>query len=156
MLCTCCARDDLPDDSAMKGKIWVRVAIVVRHVLTRDVVMQQQQLQTKRFQFVKRVRFTNKKGKKIAKKAKEQSLRDSHLQSLVVGLGNTTSAEPPRGRCFLKQCFSVGLLLSWLAHSQMGWSVGRRRPIDGDINVGDFEKELRVEDPFIVCVNALE
>eukprot|EP00971_Amphidinium_carterae_P181029 3591013-Amphidinium_carterae.1 len=99
----------------MKGKTWVRVVIVVHQshqgcghaaaAIADDTfpicefiedesvflssVLAQCCLQNV---FVSPTR----KARRFAKKTKEQSLRDAQLQSLTVGLGNTTTAEPPR------------------------------------------------------------
>eukprot|EP00971_Amphidinium_carterae_P005822 115170-Amphidinium_carterae.1 len=106
MLCTCCAQDDLPDERQNVGCISGSscshqgcahaTAAVADETIPICEFIDDESAFLSSVLPSEHVRFTNKKGKEIAKKAKEQSLRDSHLQSLVVGLGNTTSAEPPR------------------------------------------------------------
>eukprot|EP00971_Amphidinium_carterae_P120096 2379149-Amphidinium_carterae.1 len=105
MLCTCCARDNLPDERQDLGSGCVSGSSCSHqgcgHAAADETIpicefIDDESAFLSDVLPSERIRFTNKKGKKIAKKAKEQSLRDSHLQSLVVGLGNTTSPEPPR------------------------------------------------------------
>eukprot|EP00971_Amphidinium_carterae_P151013 2994838-Amphidinium_carterae.1 len=99
-----------------------------------------------------RVRCSNRKGKKLARKIQDQEARELGFRAFCVGLGNSGKVKPPRGRTFLKQCFSAFLMLSWVAQTQLNWSIGR--PWDSE-DAYHFEEELNVEDPYVICFDAV-